>query len=421
MLKNIPGIKCLLDDVLITGQSEQEALDRLSMVLTVIENAGLKLKQNKCKFMVEEVEYLGILLGSDGIKTDPIKTRSVMDAKSPTNVKELRAFLGAVTYYNKFLKNLSQSTRCLNDLLKKNEKWVWNIERETCFQNIKSMLEKSPVLEHYDPTQELTVITDASPTGLGAVLAQGKYEKPIMYISRSLNDHEQKYCQIEREGLCVLFAFERLRQFLLGRPFKLVTDNKPLSSVYSKSLPALAVSRIQRWAIKLLEYDYTVEVRRSEQIPVADWLSRLPDHKMENKTTDTVDEFSKCFQVNMEKLSAITSLKIAQETARDALLSKVKYYIDNGWPTDVSQELRPYKEKQAEIPTEAGCILWGLRVVVPRKFHSRVLTELHSGHQGMVKMKQLARNHVWWFNIDKDIENEVCHCNGCIQKRVEPP
>ena len=90
----------------------------------------------------------------------------------------------------------------------------------------------------------MTVVTDASPTGLAAVLAQGKYEKPIMHIPRSLDDHEQKYFQIEREGLCVLFAFECLRQFLLGRAFKLVTDNKPLCSAYSKSLPALAVSRI---------------------------------------------------------------------------------------------------------------------------------------------------------------------------------
>ena len=87
-------------------------------------------------------------------------------------------------------------------------------------------------------------------------------------------------------------------------------------------------------------------------------------------------------------------MKIAQETTRDALLSKFKYYIGNGWPTDVSHEQRPYKEKQAEISTEAGCILWGLRVVVPTKFHSRVLAELHFRREGVVKMKQLARNHI---------------------------
>ena len=107
------------------GNLIKKLLDSLSMVLTVIENAGFKLKQNKCTFLVDKIEYLWILLGSDGIKTDLIESRFVIDAKSPTNVKELRAFLGAVTHYNKFLKNLPQSTQCLKDLLKKNRFGMW--------------------------------------------------------------------------------------------------------------------------------------------------------------------------------------------------------------------------------------------------------------------------------------------------------
>ena len=95
------------------------------------------------------------------------------------------------------------------------------------------MLTKAPVMTHYDINAPLTLITGARPTGLGAVLVQGKDDRPVMYISRSLADHERKYPQIEREGLCVVYAVTRLRQFLLGRKFTLITDNKPLSCILS--------------------------------------------------------------------------------------------------------------------------------------------------------------------------------------------
>ena len=421
LLKNVPGVKCLLDDVLITANSEREGLDRLDKVLSIFESNGLKVKNEKCKFMVKEVEYLGVILGASGIKPDPKKLQPIIDAPPPNNVKDLRSFLGAVTFYSKFLKNLSNVSSCLNALLKKDCKWEWTEQCKTSFEKIKSMLIGSPVLANYDPQLPLTLITDASPFGLGAVLAQGKFEKPVMFVSRSLSESEKNYSQIERECLCIIFAYDRLRKFLLGRSFKLVTDNKPLSSIVSGPLPPLAASRIQRWILKLSEFNFKVEVRRSEQIPVADWLSRLPYACIAD---DGKDEFSICFQQSMEKLSAITSKTVARETRCDIILSKIISFIQNGWPADkklVDFDVKPFFDKKFELSVEAGCILWGLRVVVPAKLQTRVLEELHVGHQGMVRMKQLARCHVWWYKIDEDIENICRSCKGCIQKRAEPP
>lgn len=280
------------------------------------------------------------------------------------------------------------------------------------------MLNNAPILAHYDSNAEIKVITDASPTGLGAVLVQGRSEKPVMYISRSLTDSERNYSQIEREGLCIVFAFDRLRKFLLGRQFKHVTDNKPLASIVSNKLPALAASRIQRWLLKLNEFNYEVEIRRSGQIPVADWLSRLS--KVIRNTMKKEDETTICFQQSFEKLSAVTSKTVANETARDPILSLAIKYIHNGWPNKVPENMQSLKSKEAELTVEAGCILWGLRVVIPKKLQPMVLAELLVGHQGMVRMKQLARSYVWWYNIDKYIEHEVRQCTGCMQKRAEP-
>ena len=422
ILRGVDGVKCLLDDILIVGRTKEEAVRRLEKTLSVMEEHGLKLKMNKCKFLKKEVSYLGLRIGSEGLKTDPKKVKVVLEAQPPTNEKELKEFLGAVTFYGRFLKNLSATARPLHDLLKKKSEWKWGKEQEDSFQAIRKQLASAPVMAHFDASLETKVITDASPTGLGAVLVQGKEEKPVMYISRSLTDHERNYSQIEREGLGVVWALQRLKQFLYGRKFKIVTDNKPLAQVILplKQLPALASSRIQRWALKLSEYQYQVEVRRSCQIPVADWLSRLPCSNGKEGIQESEDEFSVCAVQQVETLLPVTASQIETETRRDPTLSRVVEFIRRGWPEHVEEALQAYKAKQAELTVEKGCILWGMRVVVPEKLRGQVLKELHQGHQGIVKMKQLSRAHVWWPNLDQDIDLKVRACKNCWEKRPNP-
>ena len=118
--------------------------------------------------------------------------------------------------------------------------------------------------------------------------------------------------------------------------------------------------------------------------------------------------------------SVVTSKDIARETRKDVLLSKVYRYILDGWPSSVHPEFQPYETKKLELTIQSGCIMWGVRVVIPSKLQDKVTEELHSGHQGIVKMKQLARNHVWWYNIDKDLETKANGCENCWRKRAEP-
>lgn len=422
LFKGTRGVKCLLDDIIITGSSEEEALARLNSVLAMLKKKGLKLKKSKCVFMTKEVKYLGVRLGADGVKPDPERLKPVLEAQAPSCQKELREFLGAVTFYGRFIKNLAQIAHPLNCLLKKDVAWNWTQQCAESFSTIKAKLASAEVMTHFDTTQPVTVITDASPGGLGAVLVQGKEERPVVYVSRSLTQHEAKYSQIEKEGLCVVWAFQRLRQYLYGRSFTLVTDNRPLSQVIApgKQLPALAASRIQRWSLKLAEYQFKVEVRRSQQIPVADWLSRLPSAVSLQKSAAPEDDCTVCLLGQLDSIPPVTAAAIAVETARDPVLSKVIQYVQQGWPQYVPEELHPFKVKQTELTVEKRCILWGMRVVIPPKLRSKVSTELHSGHQGMVRMKQLARSHVWWPQIDKDLEEAARSCEGCREKRADP-
>ena len=161
--------------------------------------------------------------------------------------------LAIISWSRNFLQQIHQelikNAKSIKEATEKNAEWKWTTECEENLANVKKALIETHISAPYDPKQDITLITDASPTGLGAVLVVGKYEKPIMYVSRSLTDCEKKYSQIEREGLCIMFAVERLRNFLLGRKFKLITDNKPLSAIITKTLPATASSRLLRWAV----------------------------------------------------------------------------------------------------------------------------------------------------------------------------
>ncbi len=105
------------------------------------------------------------------------------------------------------------------------------------------------------------------------------------------------------------------------------------------------------------------------------------------------------------------------------MISRVYQYVQHGWSNsvDVGAELKPYLMKRSELSTEAGCILWGSRIVVPPQGQRRVLQELHATHPGVIKMKTLARSYVWWPHLDNDIESAVKECSTCQAIRRPDP
>ena len=171
LLQGIPGVAVYLDDILVSGKSEEKHLETLDLVLKRMEDAGLRLKRNKCHFMTPSVEYLGHRIDRDGLHTTDEKIQAIRDAPNPRNVTELRSFLGLINYYGKFLPQLSTVLAPLYRLLRKDERWSWKAEQIKAFKKAKSLLQEAPVLVHYDNTKEIILACDASPYGVGAVIS----------------------------------------------------------------------------------------------------------------------------------------------------------------------------------------------------------------------------------------------------------
>ena len=154
-LQGLPMVCIYLDDILVSGRTQQEHLANLHEVLTRLESAGLHLKREKCLFCQPEVTYLGHIICADGLKPSPNKVRAVSDLPSPSKVTELKTFLGLINYYAKFLPDLATRLAPLYKLLKHKELWNWSTEQETAFQDVKKLLLFPQILAHFDIASQL--------------------------------------------------------------------------------------------------------------------------------------------------------------------------------------------------------------------------------------------------------------------------
>ncbi|CAC5381590.1 unnamed protein product [Mytilus coruscus] len=336
-------------------------------------------------------------------------------------------------FMDKVLEGLDGVGCILDDLIitgKSDEEHLKNLELVLKrLSEYGKLLSSTKVLAHYDPNVNVELAVDASPYGLGCVISH-KYEngeeRPIAYASRTLTSAERNYLQIEREALAIIFGVTRFHQYLYGRKFTLVTDNKPLSLLLGPKtgIPMLAASRIQRWAIQLSGYQYDVKCKSSSENANADGLSRLP-----LKETLCESPFNIFWEeVEIRNVQALNELPVSannikRETEKDSTLVKVKHATLYGWPkyTDISNELKPYFRVKDELSMEEGCLLRGIRVIIPERYRADVLNELYVNHPRIVRMKGLARMHVWWPNLDTDIEITVRNCTACQNTQFAPP
>ncbi|XP_043227191.1 uncharacterized protein K02A2.6-like [Amphibalanus amphitrite] len=425
----LEGVVCYLDDLLVTADSEEQLVERLDKVLERLKANGVRLKREKCVFNAEKVTYLGWEVSATELKALEDKTRAVKEAPEPTNVDQLRSFIGSVSYYQRMLPDLATVLAPLYALLKKGVSWRWTAACSAAVSRVKRMLSSPPVLMRYDVSLPLKLVTDASATGLGAALVHvtpDGLERPVSYASRTLTPTERKYAQVEKEAAGVSFGIRRFHQFLFGRPFTLVVDNRALSRILSpdRELPSLAAARMQRYALQLAAYQYRVELRRTEEMRVADTLSRLPVRSRVDEqaaTQEEADSNGHSVLFMTENGPALTARDVAAATRRDPVLARVLAAVRSGWDAVVDPDLVPYKTRQEELSTDADCVLWGGRIVIPRALRTQVKNELHEGHFGCARMKQLARRFVWWPGLDAELEAAARDCAACAAKRAEPP
>lgn len=254
MLSGTKGTAAYLDDIIIGGKSEAECLERTREVLKRLENYGFHLRIDKCKFIIPELKYLGLILDSTGIRPDPAKIDAIDRMVEPRNVGELRSFLGAINWYRKFIPQMSSIQAPLENLLRKDVPFKFNDECKASFAKFKEMLKSDLVLTHYDPNLPIIVAADASGYGIGAAILHefpDGSQKVIAFASRSLSKAERNYGQIEREALALIFAVTKFHRFIYGRHFILETDHKPLLTIFGskKGIQAHSANRLQRWAL----------------------------------------------------------------------------------------------------------------------------------------------------------------------------
>ena len=421
VLAGIPHVKVRVDDILVSGRTLEECLRNLRKVLAALSRAGFTVKWSKCAFLQEEVVYCGHYISAEGIRPVSSNVEAIQKAPAPTNISEVKAFLGMVNYYNSFIPNLSTITEPLHALLRKDAVWKWTAECDGAFQRLKEILSSEPVLTHFDPKRSIYVHCDASPYGVGAVLSnvmKDGVEKPVSYGSRTLSVAERNYGHVEKEGLSLVYATRKFHQYLYGQRFTLVTDHKPLLGLFGENhgLPSRSSARVLRWALMLSAYDYRLEYRPGKDHGNADALSRLPLQLKPGEATTSVVSV-RLLDVEM---SPVTEEEVRTATRRNPVMSKLLNVILQGWGGVHDPELKDYRLHAAELTTEGGCVLWGSRVVIPRVLQEKVLRMLHEMHPGMSRMKALARSYVWWPRIDADIESAVRSCTACQENQSKP-
>ena len=423
ILQGIPHVIVYLDDILVTGATDEEHVKTLSIVLERLERAGLRARKSKCKFMQPSVTYLGHRIDQHGLHPLKEKIQAVKDAPSPKNVTELKSYLGLLTYYSKFLPNMADVLAPLYKLLRKEVRWRWTDIEEKAFNASKDLLTSSALLVHFNPELDLVLMCDASSYGIGAVLAHRMpdgSERPIGYASRSLSSSQRNYSQLEKEALVLVFGVQRFHAYLFGHRFELVTDHQPLLALLHQHRPTStqASARIRRWSLFLSAYEYTITFRNTRAHGNADALSRLPLPIVQTEPK-TPPELVLLLE-HLEE-SPVTVQHIRVWTRRDPELSKVLQFIERGWPPNGDKSLSAYSAKRNELSVYQGCVMWGTRVVIPLPGRRAVLQQLHEGHPGMTRMKSLARMYVWWPGLDRDIEVSVQQCCHCQEQQSAPP
>ena len=480
---NLRDCLIYLDDIIIFSSSFEDHLDKLQAVFQRLHESNLKLKANKCEFFKREISYLGHIVSKDGIKTDNNKTEAVRTWPIPKSVKEVRQFLGFTGYYRRFIEGYAAIARPLNDLLvgnpattaekkKKNRKtrnrgtpFEWGPQQQKAFETLIQKLTNPPVLAYADYRLPFKLHTDASRSGLGAVLyqQQDSRDRVVAYASRSLKPAEKNYPAHKLEFLALKWAVtDKFHDYLYGTRFEVMTDNNPLTYVLtSAKLDATG----QRWIASLSNYNFSLTYRSGTQNADADGLSRVINP-------------TECENVSFpEVLKAIVnsvSIDVEDRPLAESLVtSKSSFSVpdDAEIPESLIQStaLSSYdwikaQQNDPAISRIIGCVKEGLKpatkeaekhnidkrylrdwdkfvieddilfrhasveghdckqLVLPRTLRELVFQSYHNdlGHQGRNRTLSLLKRRFFWPGMDAFVEENIKKCGRCIRRKISP-
>ena len=412
-----------LDDIIIFSKEYGEHLRRLSLVFEALQRAGLKLKPKKCLLTRHEVVYLGHIVSSQGIRTDPTKIQKVQEWPTPCNLTEVRSFLGLCSYYRKFIAGFAHIAEPLHRLTKKNVKFVWTEECCQAFVKLKKRLTTAPVLSYPNFDLPFQLDTDASDSGIGAVLSQtydGK-ERVVAYASRALSKAEKRYSVTRRELLAVVTFIRHFKYYLYGRRFLLRTDHGSLRWLCNFKEPE---GQVARWLDILNTYDFEVQHRPGTKHHNADALSRYPNATQVCNAIHipgwAPEEIIQA-QQDDPLLKPVIEWKLEGKRPEATAVVRLDRTTKGYWFQWDQLEVHDgilYRRWSDEIGTGSRLLL-----VVPHSLKERVMRTAHDGpaegHLGIAKTIPKVKNRYFWIGCAKDIKLWIRQCPKC-QKRKSP-
>ena len=366
------------------------------------------------------------MISSAGVRPDPERVAALRSLPAPTDVASLRRVLGLFNYLHKFLPDMANISSPMRALLRHDTAWLWDAAQQAAFDKLKTLASQACSLSFFDPARPAVISADASSYGLGATLLQRQGDDMVLiaYASKSLNDTQQQYAQIEKELLAVTWACEHFAQYLLGgQPVTVQTDHKPLVPLINTRDLDNVPLRCQRMLMRLLQYHASAVYVPGPRLVVADTLSRAPTGPC-NPLPHTCDLLSDVdvlvASVATDHASPAFQTRLQAATAADATLSEVSHNVLHGWPgreRDIAHPLRSFFAARLGLSVADGCVYYNTRLVIPASMQAEVLRTLHDGHQGITKCRARARSAVWWPGLDAQIADMVSNCEVCSKER----
>lgn len=398
-----------IDDLLVYSSTFSEHIERLNLVFQRFREANLKLKPSKCFFLQKELTFLGHTISAKGIKPNDEKIKIVKAFQVPKTAKNIKQFLGLCSFYRRYVPNFAKISAPLNELLRKDKKFVWSDKCQTAFEQLKEALINPPILAFPDFSKPFLLYTDASGEAIGYVLGQiqNGEEKVIAYAGRTLEKPERNYGISELEALAVIEAVKYFRPYLYGRKFTIFTDHKNLQWIFKTSD---LKGKMARYSVILQEFDFDIQYKPGKQLANADALSRLQENS-----------------VNATDINSDISLR----QRRDPELIQLISYLENG--QDYSMKVDPsisiekcheffirdnilYKTIKPNKPYDATEVL-----VIPDNLRKEILAECHdsplAGHLGFQKTYEKIRQRYFWPKMYSQIHDYVHTCESCLKRK----
>jgi hypothetical protein len=395
------------------------------MVLQKLKKANLIVNKDKCKFNQKRLTFLGYdLIAGQGILPSKKKVQAISEWPVPTNVQDVRKFIGLCQYYKQFVPEFSTIAAPITDLTKgtghKKREIMWTPNCEKAFNKLKQLLTDAPILLTPDMSKPFRIECDASDTGLGAVILQEEQEnggiwKPIAYESRKLSKEERNYPAQERELLSILNALRIWRCFIDGNKYEVYTDHLPLKyyNDTSKISP-----RLVRWMSELSLYSPKIIYKKGTDNIIPDLLSRR-DGPNCNPAEKSIEPK---YLYESYEICATTVLNTKSETdLSDPVKDWPLFYFKpqekwpENWTKKLLQQQQNFKVEDNHIWKKAknNNDIW--IKFIPFKRRADLVEDFHRGfgHQGLLTIEHLMKTRFWWPQMTQDIKHWLVQCQEC--------